>query len=64
MGTARAWRERGVSALPDALDSGFHGVRTPLNRGFMAFRLVRRIRTVMLMVPRPRVVRRRPRVRR
>jgi len=40
MGAARAWRERGVSALPDALDSGVHGVRTPWNRGFMAFRLV------------------------
>ena len=43
-------RERGASALPDALDPGFHGVRTPWIRGFMAFRLVRRIRTVMLMV--------------
>jgi hypothetical protein len=35
---------------PDALDSGFHCVRTHWIRGFMAFRLVRRILTVMLMV--------------
>jgi hypothetical protein len=45
-GATRAWRER----RPDALDPGFHGVRTPWIRGFMAFRLARRIRTVMLMV--------------
>jgi hypothetical protein len=28
--------------LPDALDSGFHGVRTHWIRGFMAFQLARR----------------------
>ena len=43
--TARTW------PLPDALDSGFHCVRTHWIRGFMAFRLVQRIRIVMLMVP-------------
>ena len=37
-GATRAWRER----RPDALDPGFHGLRTPWIRGFMAFRLVRR----------------------
>jgi len=36
--------------LPDALDPRFHRVRTPWIRGFMAFRLARRIRIVMLMV--------------
>jgi predicted peroxiredoxin len=36
---------------PDALDPGFHGVRTPWIRGFTAFELARRIRTVMLIVP-------------
>jgi hypothetical protein len=28
-----------------------HGVRTPWIRGFMAFQLARRTRTVLLMVP-------------
>ena len=37
--------------LPDPLDPGFHCVRTHWIRGFMAFRLARRTRTVMLMVP-------------
>jgi hypothetical protein len=37
-------------AMPDAVKPGFHCVRTHWIRGFMAFRLVRRIRTVMLMV--------------
>src|ERR1700755_2918515 len=37
--------------LPDALEPGFHCVRTPWIRGFMAFHRVRRIRIVMLMVP-------------
>ena len=37
--------------LPDALDPGFHCVRTPWIRGFMAFRLARRTRIVLLMVP-------------
>jgi len=32
------------------MEPGIHGVRTQWIRGFMAFRLVRRIRTVMLMV--------------
>jgi hypothetical protein len=37
--------------LADALDPGFHCVRTHWIRGFMTFQLIRRIRTVMLMVP-------------
>jgi len=36
--------------LPDVLKPGIHGVRTRWIRGFMAFRLVRRTRIVMLMV--------------
>jgi hypothetical protein len=36
--------------LPDAMKPGIHGVRAHWIRGFMAFRLVRRIRAVMLMV--------------
>jgi hypothetical protein len=36
---------------PDALKPGFHGVRAHWNRGFMAFRLARRTRTVMPVVP-------------
>jgi hypothetical protein len=36
---------------PDVLESGFQRVRTPWIRGFMPFRLVRRTRTVMRMVP-------------
>jgi hypothetical protein len=35
----------------DALDPGFHCVRTRWIRGFMAFQLVRRTRSVMLTVP-------------
>jgi len=35
---------------PDALEPGFHCVRTHWIRGFMAFQLVRRRRTVVLMV--------------
>ena len=34
----------------DAMKPGFHCVRTHWIRGFMAFQLVRRTRTVMLMV--------------
>jgi len=34
-----------------AVDQGFHCARTQWIRGFMLFRLVRRIRTMMLMVP-------------
>ena len=40
-----------IGLLRDALDPGFHGVRTHWIRGFMAFRLVRRTRSVMLTVP-------------
>jgi hypothetical protein len=36
---------------PDALDSGFHCARTHWIRGFMAFQVVRRTRSVMLTVP-------------
>ena len=39
-----------VDARPDVLDPGFHCARTHWIRGFMTFQLVRRIRTVMLMV--------------
>jgi hypothetical protein len=35
---------------PDALEPDFHGVRTRWIRGFMAFRLTLRTRTVRLMV--------------
>jgi len=35
---------------PDALDPGFHGVRTRWIRGFMAFHLAQRMSAVMLMV--------------
>jgi hypothetical protein len=38
-------------ALPDAMKPGIHGARTHWIPGFMPFRLARRIRTVMLMVP-------------
>jgi len=48
---ARAPPDALPDAPPDALDSGFHRVRTHWIRGFMAFRLVQRIRIVMLMVP-------------
>jgi hypothetical protein len=37
--------------LPDALEPGIHCVRTHWIRGFMAFQLVRRTRTVLLTVP-------------
>jgi hypothetical protein len=40
-----------IGPVPDALEPGFHGVRTRWNRGFMAFQLARRARTAMLMVP-------------
>ncbi|HMI27731.1 MAG TPA: hypothetical protein VK594_24890, partial [Streptosporangiaceae bacterium] len=36
---------------PNALKPGIHCVRTHWIRGFIAFLLVRRTRTVMLMVP-------------
>ena len=38
--------------LPDALDPGFQCARTHWIRGFMAFQLARRTRTVVRMVPR------------
>jgi hypothetical protein len=37
--------------LPDALEPGIHGARTPWIRGFMAFQLARYARTVLLTVP-------------
>jgi hypothetical protein len=36
---------------PDALEPGFHCVRTHWIRGFMTFQLVRRTRAMLLMVP-------------
>ena len=36
---------------PDALDPGFHGVRTQWIRGFIAFQLAWRTQMVRLMVP-------------
>ncbi|MGH3174229.1 MAG: hypothetical protein ACRDPF_10265 [Streptosporangiaceae bacterium] len=40
-----------IGPLPDALKPDFQCVRTHWIRGFMAFRLDRRTRTVMLMMP-------------
>ena len=40
-----------IGPLPDALKPDIHCVRTQWIRGFMAFHLVRRTRTVLLMVP-------------
>src|SRR5436190_10137309 len=40
-----------IGPLPDAMEPGFHCVRTHWIGGFMAFQLVRRARTVMLVVP-------------
>jgi hypothetical protein len=37
-------------AMPDALEPGFHCVRTNWIQGFMAFHRVRHAPTVMLMV--------------
>jgi hypothetical protein len=37
--------------LLNAMEPGIRGVRTHWIRGFMAFRLARHARTVMLMVP-------------
>jgi len=39
-----------IGLLPDVMDPGIHFVRTHWNRGFMTFQLIRRIRTVRLMV--------------
>ena len=41
----------GMSVLPDAMEPGIHCARTRWIRGFMAFRLVRRTRTMMLVAP-------------
>jgi hypothetical protein len=41
----------GFSRRWNALDPGFHGVRTPWIRGFMTFQLARHTRIVMLTVP-------------
>jgi hypothetical protein len=38
-------------AVPGAMKPGIHCVRTPWIRGFMAFRRVRHVQIVMLMVP-------------
>jgi hypothetical protein len=40
-----------IGPLPDALKPDIHCVRTHWNRGLMTFQLVRRTRTVLLMVP-------------
>jgi len=40
-----------IGLLPDVMESGIHFVRTGWNWGFMTFQLVRRIRTVRLIVP-------------
>jgi hypothetical protein len=40
-----------IGPLPDALDPGFHRVRTQWNWGFMTFQLGWRTRSVMLTVP-------------
>jgi hypothetical protein len=39
-----------IRLLPDALEPGFHGVRTRWIRGFMTFQRARRTRTVLLAV--------------
>jgi hypothetical protein len=39
-----------IGPLPDALKPDFQCVRTHWNRGFIAFQLARRTRTVVLMV--------------
>jgi hypothetical protein len=41
---ARRLPDAGAGRLPDAVKPGIQGVRTPWIRGFMAFRLARRIR--------------------
>jgi hypothetical protein len=43
--------EPGFHRRWNALDPGFHCIRTHWIRGFMTFRLARRTRIVMLMVP-------------
>ena len=44
-------RPDAAERLPNALDSGFHGVRAHWIRGFMPFLLVRCSWAVMRMVP-------------
>jgi hypothetical protein len=39
-----------IRLLPDALEPGFHCVRTRRIRGFMTFQRARRTRTVLLAV--------------
>jgi hypothetical protein len=39
-----------IGLLSDAVESGFHGIKTHWIQGFMAFRLARRTRIVVLMV--------------
>jgi hypothetical protein len=39
-----------IGLLPDAMDPGFHGVRTHWIWGFMAFQLAWRARIVVMMV--------------
>ena len=46
---AGSWIAAGVG--PDAVDPGFHGVRAHWIQGFMAFKLARHARSMMLMVP-------------
>jgi hypothetical protein len=43
--------DHAIGLLPDAMKPGIHCVRTHWIRGFIAFQLARRVRTVMLMVP-------------
>ena len=40
-----------IGPLPDAMEPGFHCVRAHCIRGFMAFQLARRTRSVLLVVP-------------
>ena len=40
-----------IGPLPDALEPGFHCVRTHRIGGFIAFQLARRTRIMVLMVP-------------
>jgi hypothetical protein len=40
-----------LGPLPDAMDPGFHCVRAHWIRGFIASRLARRTRNVVLVVP-------------
>jgi len=47
----RPYRAHAAWMSSDALDPGFHYVRTHWIRGFIAFQLARNTRTVMLMVP-------------